>query len=379
MNENTGTLTIDVAAIANNWRTVAARASTAITAAVIKADAYGLGAARVGPELYRAGCRHFFFAALSEAINVIPLLGEGVRCYLLGGVPASGEADAVRHQLIPVLSSNAAVERWLAWRTAAGLSAAQAPAALKFDTGMTRLGLAVADLERLLADEARWLELSPVLLMSHLAVADETHNPQNNQQRDTFFALASRVKQLQPEILLSLANSCGIYLGRDYHADLVRPGAALYGFNPAPMQSSPVVPVARLVLPVISLRRLAQPAPVGYGAEYHADKGRVLAVAAGGYADGLHRVLGRDGFGYCCGQKVPVVGRVSMDTCVFDVTTAIECDEHVEAVESLHIEVINHEALTLDAITQRNGALGYEVLTSLRAGRYRRVYLPEES
>lgn len=375
MIQNTGTLTIDIAAIAANWRTVAAHANGAITSAVIKADAYGLDAARVGPELYRAGCRHFFFATLNEAVSVRPLLGDGVHCYLLGGVPAGGEADAVRHRLIPVLSSVTAVERWLAWRSGAGLSATAAPAALKFDTGMTRLGLAVAELEQLLADEARWPALSPVLLMSHLAVADEAHNPQNSQQRDLFCALGARAKQLQPSILLSLANSCGVYLGRDYHADLVRPGAALYGFNPAPSSVSPVSSVVYLTLPVIAVRTLSQPALVGYGAEYQASRGQTLAVVAGGYADGLHRILGRNGYGFCRGIKVPVVGRVSMDSTVFDVSAVFETDSAPADIASLVIDVLNRDTLTLDTLSVRNQALGYEVLTSLRSGRYRRVYV----
>jgi alanine racemase len=375
MSDNTGTVNINLAAIAANWRAVAAEASAAITSAVIKADAYGLGAERVVPVLYRAGCRHFFVATLKEALSVRALLGVDAKCYLLGGVAAGAESAATEYGLVPVLSSVAAVNRWLAWRDDAGLNAQQAPAALKFDTGMTRLGLSVPELEQLLHDKGRWAALAPVLLMSHLAVADEADHPQNRQQRDLFFALGERAKQLQPDILLSLANSCGVYLGRDYHADLVRPGAALYGYNPAPLQPSPVVPVVSLALPVLSLRGLKEPALVGYGAESQADKGQVLAVAAGGYADGLHRILGRAGFGYCRGKKVPVVGRVSMDTCVFDVTAALGPND--AASGPLCIEVVNSEALTLDALTLRNRALGYEVLTSLRAGRYARVYQTE--
>ncbi|WP_049724099.1 alanine racemase [Gilvimarinus polysaccharolyticus] len=377
MNENTGTLTINVAAVVANWRTVAAHAHPSITSAVIKADAYGLGAAQIGSELYRAGCRHFFFATFTEALNARAGLGADSCCYLLGGVPAGAEAEAVRCRLIPVLSSMAAVERWLKWRASAGLDAAEAPAAVKFDTGMTRLGLALSELEALLADRESWLALSPVLLMSHLAVSDETHNPQNRRQRDLFFALGARVKQLQPSILLSLANSCGIYLGRDYHADLVRPGAALYGFNPVPEGASPVSSVASLTLPVIALRTLKASAQVGYGAQYQAKPGQVLAVAAGGYADGLHRILGRNGYGFCRGARVPVVGRVSMDSTIFDVSAAFRIDGKQEAAESLVIEVMNTTVLTLDALSERNQALGYEVLTSLRSGRYRREYQSE--
>lgn len=377
MNRTTGTLTVNVAAVVANWQTVAAHARNSITSAVIKADAYGLGAAHIGPALYRAGCRHFFFATLPEAISAGATLGADSHCYLLGGAPAGAEAELVRHKLQPVLSSLAAIERWLQWRASAGLSAEAAPAAVKFDTGMTRFGLAPEQLAALLDDGARWAALAPTLLMSHLAVADDSRNPQNARQRDGFFALAGRAKQMQPSLLLSLANSCGIYLGRDYHADLVRPGAALYGFNPSPQGVAPVTSVAHLSLPVLAVRALNRPAQVGYGAEHRAAPGQVLAVAAGGYADGLHRILGTHGYGLCRGVPVPVVGRVSMDSTVFDVSAALPHGCPLNDAEPLSIEVMNSDTLTLDALSQRNHALGYEVLTSLRSGRYHRVYCPE--
>ena len=373
MNENTGTLTIDLSAIVANWCAVAAYADSSIVSAVIKADAYGLGAEHVAPALYRAGCRHFFFATLHEAVAGRSLVGADAQCYLLSGVPGGSEADIVGHRLVPVLSSLVAVNRWLAWRAGAGFDAGSAPAAIKFDTGMTRSGLAVAELQHLLGDAERWAELFPVLLMSHLAVSDEADNPQNRRQRDAFFALGAQAKRLQPDLLLSLANSCGTYLGRDYHADLVRPGAALYGFNPVFGSESPMLPVARLSLPVMSLRTLTEPSPVGYGAEYTAQPGQVLAVVAGGYADGLHRILGRAGYGYCLGVKVPVVGRVSMDSTIFDVTAVADARE-VYGQQGLSIDVLGEGDLSLDALTRRNQALGYEVLTSVRSGRYRRIY-----
>ncbi|WP_041522333.1 alanine racemase [Gilvimarinus agarilyticus] len=376
MNENTGTLTINLAAIVANWRTVAAYADSSVTSAVVKADAYGMGVEQVAPALYRAGCRHFFFATLSEAVAGRSLVGADAQCYLLGCVPGGSEADVVRHRLVPVLSSLVAVNRWLAWRAGAGFDASSAPAAVKFDTGMTRSGLAVAELQHLLGDAERWAELSPVLLMSHLAVADEASNPQNRRQRDAFFALGTLAKRLQPDLLLSLANSCGTYLGRDYHADLVRPGAALYGFNPVVGGESPMLPVVRLSLPVMSLRALTQPSQVGYGAEYTALPGQVLAVVAGGYADGLHRILGREGYGYCLGVKVPVVGRISMDSTVFDVTAVTDLHE-IDGRQTLNIDVLGEGDLSVDALTRRNQALGYEVLTCVRSGRYRRIYQGE--
>lgn len=370
MSASTGLLRIDLNAIVNNWRRLR-EYSSVDTAAVVKADAYGLGMAAVAPALYDAGCRDFFVATLEEGVALRSQLPGEARCLVLGGVPPGDEPVCVDRELIPVISSLAALRRWLA-------VAAPHPCALKFDTGMTRLGMPVDDL---LATGHRDLLAAArvTVAMSHLACAEERDSDRNTRQRAVFGQVREQLEPLWPDARWSLANSSGIFLGAGYHADLVRPGAALYGFNPCPGLASPVRPVVTLQLPVLQLRRVEEPARVGYGAVGRAAPGTVLAVAAGGYADGLHRLLGAEGSGFCRGVEVPVVGRVSMDTTVFDVSEVPGVAARLASGDwaDMDIDIITSGRGVSD-ISARNNSLGYEVLTSLGSPRYRRQYLPWE-
>lgn len=371
-----GMLTVSLDAIVANWRTLQSQVGKSVAvSAVIKANAYGLGALRVAPILYDAGCRHFFFATLAEAIAARPSIPLQARCYVFHGVPKNEEALFAEHYLIPVLSSVAAIEQWANWRNKSAENAL--PCVIKFDTGMTRLGVSASELESLCREGSCLVKANPVMLMSHLACSDEAQHPQNAVQLKVFQKVSNVFRELFPNAKLSLANSGGIFLGREYHQNLVRPGAALYGLHPTVNMNSPIRAVVSLALEVIQLRAISQSVSVGYGATAQANAGQVLAVASGGYADGLHRLLSVKGEGVCCGVRVPVVGRISMDATTFDVTSVPNIKDylHQSVVElPLMIEVVN-DALNLSFISNRNGNLGYEVLTSLASGRYERRYI----
>lgn len=370
MSTATGLLTIDLAAVRANWRTVCQQLSRR-PAAVIKADAYGLGAEPVGNSLYRAGCREFFFATLEEALAGRSYLPDDTHLYILGGARPGEEHECLNAGLIPVLYSLAAVDRWAKVCRQADT---QAPSVIKIDTGMTRLGLSLHDWEQLRADPERLRASHPIVVMSHLACADEWDHPMNREQQQRFAKVAAQAQALLPGVRGSLANSSGIFLGRDWHFDMARPGASLYGFDPHFGRAPNMQPVVQLSLPVLQWRELQGDVTVGYGATAHLPTGRRLAVVAGGYADGLNRTIGREGGqGYLGAARVPVVGRISMDTTIFDVTDA----EPVSPPESNWIRVLD-DRLTVAEVSHRIGALGYEVLTSL-AGRYRRVYRDEDA
>ncbi len=364
MKSSTGILTIDLSAIEANWRTINNQLSGETSAAaVIKANAYGLGAAHVGPTLYQAGCREFFVATLEEAMAARQYLKPDARVYVLGGVRPGAELLFLRNHLSPVLFSLEDIRRWLAYTQEWDSSP---PCAIKINTGMNRLGLDIQEWSALLASGEELQSLRPALIMSHLACADEPEHPLNNHQLAQFQALVNVSRQLLPEARFSLANSSGIYLGPAWHFDLVRPGAALYGVNPQPLEPSPVKPVVRLALPILQIRQLSEDASIGYGATVTVSPPARLAVVAGGYADGLHRTIGRQGFGMIGHHHVPVVGRISMDTTIFDVSTASADKDSV-------IHVLNNE-LTVDSWTALTGALGYDILTSL-GSRYQRCYV----
>lgn len=370
MSTATGTLTIDLSALRANWQTLCSTLANK-PAAVIKADAYGLGAEVVGRTLYKAGCETFFLATLEESLQARSFLGDDATLYLLGGARPGDERACINAGLVPVLYSATAVERWATVCEALDVAS---PCAIKVDTGMTRMGLRMHEWDALLAHPELLKRCHPQLVMSHLACADEPDHPMNRLQLARFTEVARGARRLFPSIRASLANSSGIFLGSEWHFDLARPGASLYGFDPQAERGPSMASVVTLQLPVLQVRTLSEPASIGYGARTTLPAGRRLAVVAGGYADGLNRTIGREGgVGYLGDTQVPVVGRISMDTTIFDITEAAL----PESPEHAWITVLGGRLRVAD-VSNRIGALGYEVLTSL-GGRYRRVYRGGES
>ncbi|MGE4281826.1 MAG: alanine racemase [Magnetospirillum sp.] len=358
----TGILTVDLDAIAANWRLLAALAPGAEAAGVVKADSYGLGAPQVAKTLLAAGCKTFFVATIDEGISLRPHVGKA-RIFVLGGVLPGTGADFTEHDLIPVLNSPDQVGLW------AGFAHAQSkslPAALHLDTGMSRLGLDTKAVHLLATDKRHLDGIDVALVMSHMACADEPGHDKNPEQLAAFQAMTADLMIPAPR---SLAASSTIFLGSDFHFDLTRPGAALYGLNPVPGQPNPLHPVVRLNGRILQVRDVDTPQTVGYGATHRfASKGRVATVAFG-YADGLFRSLGNCGFGVIGGVKVPVVGRISMDLTTFDVSAVPADAVHPGAM----IELIgpDHDA---DQLADEAGTIGYEVLTAL-GRRYLRDYV----
>lgn len=363
MISSTGILTINLTAIQSNWLYVSARLREgAECAAAVKANAYGVGAVEVTKALYAVGCRYFYVVTLHEAVELRNALPSDAILYVLGGVPDEMDDVFVDFNLVPVLYSRLAVDQWLSFCA----SRKQAfPCALKLNTGMTRLGLDALELDQLLSAPANIAHLNPVLVMSHLACADEPAHPLNDEQLERFCFTVSKIKTLFPKIKTSLANSSGTFLGGAFHFDMVRIGAALYGINPQAGTANPLASVIHLRLPVLQIRTTERPESVGYGATTSVSSGTRLAVVAGGYSDGIHRSLGLAPKGHFDGIELKSVGRISMDSCVFDITD-------IEG-EPNYIDVINDE-LSLDYLMSANGTLGYDVLTSL-GDRYQRRYI----
>jgi len=355
-------LTIDLGALADNYRLLRGRLSGADCAAVVKADAYGLGAARVAAALWRAGCRQFFVAHLQEGVALRAALPADAEIFVLNGLMPGAEAACLTARLIPVLNSLAQVDGWT------GLSRRQGralPAVLQIDSGMARLGLAPVEVDLLANDPGRLDGIALRAVMSHLACADEPAHPANRAQLAMFEAQRRRL----PPAPASFANSSGIFLGPDYHFDLARPGAALYGVAPVPGAPNPMRAVVRLDARVIQTRRIAAGDAVGYGHGFLATEPTRIATLAIGYADGWPRSIGRTGFAYVGGRALPIAGRVSMDSLTLDITTLpadmLKPGDFVELLGS-------HQSI--DAVASAAGTIGYEILTSL-GSRYRRRYL----
>jgi alanine racemase len=342
------TIEISLAAIARNYSLLTSKLGGKTCAAVVKADAYGLGMAQVAPALYAAGCREFFVATLEEGTELRKMLPQAT-IYVFHGPFATQAKDFTAHTLVPVLNSLEQIEIW----NNAG------PAALHIDTGMNRLGLTLKDLASLQPATGNLQ-----LLMSHLACANDTTHPKNKEQLHTF---RQALKHF-PGIRASFANSSGIFLGKPYHHDLARPGCSLYGISPNTGRKNPMENVVTLSAPVLQYRHMESAQTVGYGGMGRAKKGSVLATVELGYADGLLRSLGNKAYGFAVGKKVPVVGRISMDMVSMDVTAV---SAHLRTPD-LRITFIGKEQ-PVDVIAQEAGTIGYEIFTRLGA-RVKRVY-----
>jgi alanine racemase len=357
-------LTIDLDAIAANYRLLCDRLGAASCAGVVKADAYGLGAAEVGPALWQAGCRSFFVATLDEGQALRAIL-PAAEIFILNGLVAAAADDYAQGALLPVLNSLGEVA---AWRQAAGRRGAALPAGIQLDSGMSRLGLPPAELDRLLQEPDRLAGIELRLVMSHLACSEDVASPQNPLQLASFRRALARFRPAGAKV--SLANSSAIFLGGDYHFDLARPGAALYGLNPQPGRANPLRPVVRLQGRILQLREIDTGTPVGYGATHRFARPARLATIGVGYADGYLRSLSNRGSAIVGGKRVPVVGRVSMDLLTLDVS---ELPQAVLQPGDL-VDLIGPD-LPVDAVAEQAGTIGYEILTSLRQ-RYARRYLP---
>ncbi|HEY3908417.1 MAG TPA: alanine racemase [Stellaceae bacterium] len=355
-----GVLEIDLAGIVANWRLLARRVAPAGCAAVVKADAYGLGAAAVANALAAAGCSLFFVATLDEAVALRVALPEPVEIAVFNGPLPGSAAEFAAQRLVPVLNHPGQIAEWQGAAAVLG----PLPAMLHVDTGMARLGLTPRELDRMADDLPRCGAIRWRGVLSHLACADEPEHPLNQQQRARFVAARRRLVGMPA----SLAASSGIFLGREFHCDFVRPGAALYGVNPRPGAPNPMRQIVRLGARIVQVREVDAGQPVGYGAAHVMPGAGRLATVAVGYADGWLRSLSHHGSGRIGGVRVPLLGRVSMDLAVFDVSAV---DPRLARPGAL-IELLGGEH-GVDAAAVDAGTIGYEILTAL-GRRYHRTY-----
>lgn len=361
-----GLLTIDLGALADNYRALNRRAAPARAAAVVKADAYGLGAQEVVPVLIEAGCRDFFTAHFSEALNILPLMQGECRLFVLNGLLPGDESLCAETGIIPVLNG---VEQVALWKAEAARRGETLPAALQVDSGMARLGLSPQEAASLAADPAGLTGIRLELVMSHLASADEPENPSNRSQFKAMQALSA----LFPEIPVSFVNSGGLFLSPDYRGALARPGIALYGGVPQAGMDNPVRPVVKLEVAVVQTRAVPAGTAIGYGGALIAEKPMRLAVISAGYADGLPRSLSNRGAAWFEGVHLPIAGRVSMDSIILDISALPEGTLTLGS----RVELIG-EQQPLERIAADAGTIAYEILTSL-GRRYRRAYLQPHS
>lgn len=363
-------LSIDLSALQLNYKTLAKKAGKAACGAAIKGNAYGLGVAPVSKALWDAGCRDFFVARPKEGEELRGLLPDATINVLDGLFPGQAEFYAI-NKLRPALISIAEAQEWAAFGRQYGTAL---PCALHVDTGINRLGLSMEQFHALTLDKFLMQGLNVALLMSHLACADSPDHPLNEKQRQRF----SIVRAAMPDVPASLANSSGIYLGKGYAHDLVRPGVALYGGNPVAPKKNPMKAVAHLEGSIIQLRDVKKGETVGYSATWKAPRDSRIAILGAGYKDGVPRTLSskqKDGPAqvWVGGKRCPIVGRVSMDMMGVDVTevkpSLLQKGDRAE---------IFGKRVSIDEAASWAGTISYELLTRL-GSRYARVYDQAES
>ena len=356
-------LVVDLAALAGNYRTIAS-STAAEVAGVVKANGYGLGALAVARALHAAGCRTFFTAFTSEAVELRRILG-GAEIFVLMPLVGDEAHILLEHRLIPCLFDSDGIDRWTGSAAARG---GPARAALHVETGIHRLGLGGEELDTLLGDDARRSRLDVTLLMSHLARADEPSAPSNRRQLRRFRA----IREMFPDARASFANSAATFLGADYHFDLVRPGIALYGHDPHYHHTTPrVQPVAALEARLGQIATVEPGESVGYGGAATCDVARRVGVVLAGYADGIPRSLYQPGRRFevvVAGYRVPLFGTVSMDMITVDLSGVPE-----DAVEvGAWVEIFGRNA-PIERVAEQTGTIPYEVLTGI-GSRVQRIY-----
>ncbi len=354
--ETGGTLAIDLDAIEANWRALGRRLLTVECAAVVKANAYGLGLEPVTAKLARAGCKTFFVADVAEARRARAQTRDAAVYVLNGFSPEAANAFAELNAQ-PVINSTTELAEWDAFVSGQDW---RGGAALHIDTGMNRLGIS-ADEAAALAPRAQTPNHGITLLMSHLACAEIADHPLTASQ----IRLFRELRMLYHGIPASLVNSSGIFLGDSAHFDVARPGAALYGINPTPNRANPMQSVVELTARILQVRKVPQGETVGYGAAWKARRASRIAIAALGYADGMLRsasgVDGKSsGVAVIAGKRCPIVGLISMDLTCIDIT-----EVGTPPVQRGDVATFIGKDLSIDEVAASAGTIAYEVQTRL--------------
>lgn len=356
-------LEINLDALAANYNLIKSKTSDdCVTAGVVKANGYGLGADIVSDVFYAQGCRDFYVATLDEALSLRKSLASDAHIYVFGGLYHDQEGLYTENSITPVLNSLDDIKRWQ--KHAENINK-ELDALIHIDTAMSRLGLDRKDVTAFCdtpTEHTKGLNIQYVI--SHFASADDSSSALTEQQYERFSAITSKMGTFKR----SLANSSGTFRDNAYHFDMVRPGMALYGLNPMPEASNPMFDVVSLKARILQTREAEPGDTVGYNATYNIEKPTKIATVALGYADGILRNLSNQGHFYWKGTPCPVLGRISMDLITVDISNIEDRSLHAGAF----IEVLGpHQSA--DALAKDMQTIGYEVLTSLGA-RYARKY-----
>ncbi len=348
----TGNVTLDInlTAIANNYNIIKSKLSDKVVCgAAVKANAYGLGVHQVVKTLIKENCKYFFVANVKEALEIS---NYDIEILVLSGFEERFEDEFALNKIIPVLNSLEQIKRYSEFANKQGK---KLPAMIHIDTGMNRLGLRVEEFNDLDMPD----NIEVLSIISHLACADDKNNIHNQRQLNNFNAIKSN------NYKKSFANSSGVFLGKDYHFDIIRPGIALYGGNPTPYADNPMQDVVKLTSDIIQIRQVKKGEIIGYGGSFMAEKDLDVAILPIGYADGFFRYLSNKSSVFIDNQKCRILGRISMDLTAIDITDldiSLQCK----------VEILG-ENQKIDDLAGDAGTISYEILTNFGT-RFNRNY-----
>lgn len=346
MQHSPNRIIINSSALQENYKLLNAKVGTMCqTAAVVKANGYGLGVDVVVPLLEQAGARFFYVAHFAEAIAVREFTASPIA--VLGGLPHGASDEYKKNKIVPVLNSSDDIAD----------CPADLPAIWHIDTGMNRLGLSVNEVSAL-ASHAKSL---PILMMTHFTSSDDndsSHSAEQVRKFDACIAGLPKPFQITPQ---SICNSSGIFRNADWHRAQVRPGVALYGANPTPELLNPMQDVVAMDTRILQIRHAKAGETVGYNQTETLRTDTMLATVGLGYADGFLRSGSNRAKLYWHGQPCKIMGRVSMDLIVIDIGNLKNCPTPKQGD---WLEVLG-KSQSVDQLATDLGTISYEVLTSL--------------
>jgi len=355
-------LEINLLNIKENFRKLTEMvAKDCVIAPVVKANSYGLGVHKVTKALVDAGAKEFCVAYVSEGIELRSIISHEP-IYLFNGILNHELEDALHNNLIPVLNNAEQIEIWSNFAKSLGKKLS---CVIHIDTGMGRLGLSIKEFETFAQNQALKDRLEIKYIMSHLANADLQDSPKNTSQ----LKLINKCSQMMSGIKVSFANSGGIFLGKDFHFNHVRPGCAFYGINPMSGKANPMKQVVKIMGKVAQIRELEADQEISYHGIYTAKRGDVIATVLCGYADGYLRALSNKAQVYYEGMRLNVVGNVTMDMIMIDVTKVPKD----KISEMKYVELLG-DNITVNELAEIAGTIGYEIFTSL-GNRFERTYI----
>ncbi len=356
-------LNIDLRAIKNNYKIIRKKVGKkCLVAATVKADAYGLGVKKIVPALIKSGCKNFFVATTNEAIE-LRKISKHISIFILNGLVTNELKLIQKYKLIPVINNLKQLFKIEKFQRTKKI---KLKIALHFDTGMSRLGFDNQESKFLFKNKSIINHSEVVLIMSHLACADNKKSSKNVNQLKEF----KNIRKYFYGSKFSLSNSAGTLLGKKYHFDMVRPGISLYGGHCQINEKKIYKNVVSLKAKLIQTRNIKKNDTIGYGATFRANKNMKIGTLGLGYADGFNRLFSNNFKLTFKGKKIDIVGRVSMDLITVDLSRV----KFEQDLENIEIEIIN-DINSINKVSKLINTIPYEILTNL-GKRYQRIYIP---